>query len=249
MSEHTVAVIQARMGSTRLPGKVLLPLDCDHVLSHDIRRVSAAETVDSVVVATSTETADDAIEQFGSIRGIDTHRGSEKNVQQRLYEVASAHDADTILRITADCPLIDPKTIDTVVSRVNEGRAEYASNTTHRTFPRGLDVEAFTYESFENVVSAATTQAEREHVTPYYRNNPEEFELVNVTSDEVFDEEQYIDRTDLRLTLDEAADYRLLKRIYDELKYSGTIPIQKAIDHVDDEGLSELNEAVRQKET
>jgi len=248
MSEHTVAILQARMGSTRLPGKVLLPLDCKHVLAHDVRRVRAADLVDTVVVATSTETADDAIEQFGSIRGIDTHRGSEENVQQRLYEAASAHDADTIVRITADCPLIDPKTVDTVISKVNEGSADYASNTVRRTFPRGLDVEAFTYESFEDVVSAATTQAEREHVTPYYRDNPGEFELVNVTSDEVFDEEQYIDRTDLRLTLDEAADYRLLKRIYDDLEYSGTIPIRKAIDHVDAEGLSDLNEAVRQKE-
>lgn len=248
MTEHTVAILQARMGSSRLPGKILLPLDCDHVLSHDVRRVSAAETVDTVVVATSTETADDAIEQFGSIRDIDTHRGSEENVQQRLFEAASTHDADTIVRITADCPLIDPKTIDSVVSKTNEGSAEYASNTIQRTFPRGLDVEAFTYESFEDVVSAATTQAEREHVTPYYRNNPDEFELVNVTSDEVFDEEQYIDRTDLRLTLDEAADYRLLKRIYDDLEYSGTIPIRKAIDYVDAEGLSDLNEAVRQKE-
>jgi spore coat polysaccharide biosynthesis protein SpsF len=183
------------MASTRLPGKVLLPLDWEHVLSHDICRVSAAENVDKVVVATSTETADDAIEQFGSARSIKTHRGSEENVQQRLYETASIHDTDTIVRITADCPLIDPKTIDAVVSRVNEGNAEYASNTLQQTFPRGLDVEAFTYESFEDVVSAATTQAEKEHVTPYYRDNPGEFELVNVTSDEVFDEEQYIDRT------------------------------------------------------
>lgn len=248
MNVYTVAVIQARMGSTRLPGKVLLPLDCDYVLSHVVRRVSAAGTIDTVVVATSTKRADDAIEQFGSNRGNETHRGSEENVQQRLYEAVSAHDADTIVRITADCPLIDPETVDTVVSRVNEGGAEYASNTTRRTFPRGLDVEAFTYESFENVVSAATTQAEREHVTPYYRNNPDEFELVDVTSDEVFDEEQYIGRTDLRLTLDEAADYRLLKRLYDDLEYSGTIPIRKAIDHVDAEGLSDLNEDVRQKE-
>jgi len=248
MSEHTVAILQARMGSTRLPGKVLLPLDCEHVLAHDVRRVRAADLVDTVVVATSTETADDAIEQFGSTRCIDTHRGSEENVQQRLYEAASAHDADTIVRITADCPLIDPKTVDTVISKVNEGSADYASNTVRRTFPRGLDVEAFTFESFEDVVLAAMTQAEREHVTPYYRDNPDEFDLVNVTSDEVFDEEQYIDRTDLRLTLDEAADYRLLKRIYDDLEYSGTIPIRKAIDHVDAEGLSDLNEAVRQKE-
>jgi spore coat polysaccharide biosynthesis protein SpsF len=206
-----------------------------------------AEAVDKVVIATSTETADDVIEQFGSIRDIETYRGSETNVQQRLYEAVSIHDADTIVRITADCPLIDPETIDTVVSKVNEEGAEYASNTIQRTFPRGLDVEAFTFDSFQDVVSAATTQAEREHVTPYYRNNREEFKLANVTSSEVFDEEQYINRTDLRLTLDEAADYYLFKRIYDDLEYSGTIPIDKAIDYIDAEDLSELNESVRQK--
>lgn len=247
MSEYTIAVIQARMGSTRLPGKVLLPLNCDHVLTHDVRRVGAAETIDTVVVATSTESADDAIEQFGSIRGIETHRGSEENVQERLYEAALAHDPDTIVRITADCPLIDPQTIDAVVSKVNDGDADYASNTLQRTFPRGLDVEAFTAESFETVISAATTQAEREHVTPYYRENPDEFDIVNVTSDQVFNEERYIDRTDLRLTLDEPDDYHLLKRIYDAVEYDDILPVRDAIDLVDAEGLSKINESVRQK--
>jgi len=247
MNQHTVAIIQARMGSTRLPGKVLLPLDCEHVLAHDVRRVRTAETIDTAVVATSTETADDAIEQFGVEHDVPVHRGSEANVQQRMFDAATEHDADIVVRITGDCPLIDPETIDTVVSRVRDGTAEYASNIARRTFPRGLDVEAFNYQSFERVVSAATTQSEREHVTPYYRENPDEFELANVTSDEVFDDEQYLDRTDLRLTLDEAADYHLLRRIYDEMKYTDILPIRKAIQHVDAEGLAELNEAIRQK--
>ena len=175
------------------------------------------------------------------------YRGSEENVQQRIFEAATEHNAKTVIRITGDCPLIDPQTIDTVVSRVRDQGADYASNILQRTFPRGLDVEAFSYESFEKVKSAKNSQAEREHVTPYYRENPDEFDISTVTSDEVFDGEQYINRTDLRLTLDEADDYRLFKRIYDVVEYTDIIPIRVAIDHVDAEGLTDINEAVRQK--
>jgi spore coat polysaccharide biosynthesis protein SpsF len=108
-------------------------------------------------------------------------------------------------------------------------------------------VEAFTTESFETVISEETTQAECEHVTPYYRENPGEFDIVNVTSNQVFTEEKYIDRTDLRLTLDEPDDYHLLNRIYDTIRYDDILPIREAIDLVDEEGLAEINESVRQK--
>lgn len=248
MNQHTIAIIQARMGSTRLPGKVLLPLNCEHVLTHDFRRVRKAETIDRVIIATSTETADDVIELFGAVHGVPVHRGSETNVQKRMYDAATEYKTDILVRITGDCPLIDPDTIDAVVSKVRDRDADYASNTIRRTFPRGLDVEAFTFESFTHVASAATTQAEREHVTPYYLNNPDEFVTTNVTSDLVFDTERYIDRTDLRLTLDEAADYRLLSRLYEEIEYDDILPIRRAIGLVDTEGLTAINESVRQKE-
>jgi spore coat polysaccharide biosynthesis protein SpsF len=247
MSQRTIAIIQARMGSSRLPGKVLLPLNCEHVLTHDVRRVRAAETIDKVVIATSTETADDAIKQFGSEHDVPIFRGSETNVQQRMFDTATVHDADIVVRITADCPLIDPDTINTVVSQIQKENAEYASNISKRTFPRGLDVEAFSYESFERVVSTASTQRECEHVTPYYQDNPNEFKSVNIASEEVFDNPKYINRSDIRLTLDEAADYLLLKRIYDEIEYSDIINIREVIDYVDSEELADLNEAVQQK--
>ncbi len=170
------------------------------------------------------------------------------NVLSRFERAVEEYDPDVVLRITGDCPLIDPAIIDSVVATVSDGEADYASNISNRTFPRGLDVEAFTAESFETVISAAATQAEREHVTPYYRENPDEFEIVNVTSDQVFSEEKYLDRTDLRLTLDEADDYHLLERIYDIVEYGDILPIREAIDLVDNEGLAELNESVRQKE-
>lgn len=244
---NTVAIIQARTGSTRLPGKVMYPLDGQPALEHVVTRTSYAETVTDVVVATSAEPQDDVISQNAPKFGAEVIRGSESNVISRFERAVAEYDTDIVLRITGDCPLIDPTTIDKIVAPVLEGDADYASNTFQRTFPRGLDVEAFTAESFKTVISAATTEAEREHVTPYYRENPEEFDIVNVTSDRVFDEEKYIDRTDLRLTLDEADDYCLLKRIYDTIEYDEILPIRDAIDLVDEKGLAEINESVRQK--
>lgn len=243
----TVAIIQARTGSTRLPGKVMYPLDGKPELEHVVTRTAHADSVDEVVVATSTEPRDDVIAQHAPIFGANVIRGNESNVLSRFERAVEEYDPDIVLRITGDCPLIDPATIDTVVAHVDFGKADYASNVLLRTFPRGLDVEVFTVESFETVISVASTQAEREHVTQYYRDNPEEFDIVNVTSDQVFDEEKYVERTDLRLTLDEANDYRLLKHIYDEIEYDDILPIRDAIDIVDAEDLMELNESVRQK--
>lgn len=247
MGTRSVAIIQARMGSSRLPGKVLLPLDAEHVLTHDIRRVRNAQSLDNVVIATSTGIADDAIEQFGVEHDVPVYRGSEANVQQRLFDAATEFNVETVVRITADCPLIDPKTIDTVVSRLQDENADYVSNTIQRTFPRGVDVEAFSYESFEHVVSESTTQSEREHVTPYYHEHSDEFHIQSIVSEDVFDASRFQNRTDLRLTLDEAADYRLFRQIYDEIEYTDTIPLRDAISYVDTEELAELNKTVRQK--
>lgn len=241
------SIIQARTGSTRLPGKVLYPLDGQPALKHVLTRTTHADNITQAVIATSTEPQDDVIKQYAPSFGADVVRGSEANVLSRFERVVEEYDPDVIVRITGDCPLIDPATIDKVVAPVDNGDADYASNISDRTFPRGLDVEAFTTESFETVIEAATTQAEREHVTPYYRDNPDEFKIVNITSDQVFNNKKYTDRTDLRLTLDEADDYHLLEHIYDTLEYEDILPIRDVIDLVDAEGLAEINEAVRQK--
>jgi spore coat polysaccharide biosynthesis protein SpsF len=241
------AIIQARTGSTRLPGKVIYPLDGQPALEHVVTRTAHADSMTDVVVATSTEPQDDVIAQYAPTFGADVIRGSESNVLSRFERAVEEYDPDIILRITGDCPVIDPATIEKVIAQVDVSDPDYASNISQRTFPRGLDVEAFTAEGFETVISEATTQAEHEHVTPYYRENSEEFDIVNVTSDQVFDEEKYIDRTDLRLTLDEPDDYRLLERIYDTIEYDDILPIRDAIDLVDTEGLAEINESVRQK--
>ena len=243
----TVAIIQARMGSTRLPGKVMLPLDGSHVLTHDIQRVQEADTIDEVVVATSTKTADDIIARYTNRAGVTVFRGSEDDVLDRMFSAATEANAETVVRITGDCPLIDWDVIDAVVDRLATENVDYCSNTVERTFPRGLDVEAFSYESFKHIHENAKEPHHREHVTPYYRENDDQFNLASVTSEEIFDEAWMQNRTDLRLTLDEADDYELLREVYKRVEYEDTLPIRDAVSVIDDRDLHKLNADVTQK--
>lgn len=242
-----VAVIQARMGSTRLPGKVMLPLGDQHVLERDIERVSRAETVDEVVVATSDSKSDDIIARYGERAGVTVHRGSEVDVLKRMYEAAFDASADVVVRITGDCPLIPPRCIDAVVRRLRHSDADYSTNTLEQTLPRGLDVEAFTFDRFSEVERAANEPAEREHVTLYYRQHPDRFRLVNVRAKEIFDSETLLGRSDLRLTLDEADDYELLRRIYHGINPTDHLAIEDAIAYIDKRGLADINRNVDQK--
>ena len=243
----TVAIIQARMGSTRLPGKMMLPLERSHVLTHDIQRVQEADTIDEVVVATSTKTADDIIARYANRAGATVFRGSEDDVLDRMFSAATEANAETVVRITGDCPLIDWDVIDAVVDRLATENVDYCSNTVERTFPRGLDVEAFSYESFKHIHENAKEPHHREHVTPYYRENDHQFNLASVTSEEIFDEAWMQDRTDLRLTLDEADDYELLREVYNRVEYEHTLPIRDAVSVIDGRDLHKLNADVTQK--
>ena len=244
-----VATVQARMGSSRLPGKMMLPLAGEHVLTHDIQRINTAKNIDQMVVATSTKNADDIIERYAGKAGAAVFRGSESDVLDRMFRAADQADADIVVRITGDCPLLSPKVIDTVVEKLVETSADYSSNIIERTFPRGLDIEAFTFESFEKVHRQASSPHQREHVTLYYHENPNTFDLVNVGSDDVFEEPWMHDRTDLRLTLDEADDYELLRTIYETVPYTGLLDVRDAIKCVDENELYHLNKHVEQKTT
>ncbi len=235
------------MGSTRLPGKVMLPLDGSHVLTHDIRRVQEADTIDEVVAATSTKTADDIIARYANRAGVTVFRGSENDVLDRMFSAATETNAEIVVRITGDCPLIDWDVIDAVVNHLVAEGMDYCSNIVERTFPRGLDIEAFSYESFKHVHKNAKEPHHREHVTPYYRENDNQFNLASVTSEEVFDEPWMQDRTDLRLTLDEADDYELLREVYNRVEYEDTLPIRDAVSVIDNQDLHELNADVAQK--
>jgi spore coat polysaccharide biosynthesis protein SpsF len=235
------------MGSSRLPGKVMLPLGNKFEIEHIFERIANVNEIDEIVLATSKRDADDILGWIGEQVGVPVFRGVENNVLERVFNAADDTNADEIIRITADCPLIDPQVVDVVLSERRKQSSDYASNVLERTFPRGLDVEVFTFDSFRRVHDLASTPAHLEHVTQYYTENPSEFKLVNVASDEVFCDDYLLNRTDLRLTLDELDDYRLLRTVFNNLEYSSTPPFSDAVRYIDEHDLSKLNDSVAQK--
>lgn len=244
---RTVGIIQARMGSSRLPGKMMLPLAGEHTITRVVERAAAAERLDEVVVATSQTRADNILERYAERAGAAVVRGSEDDVLGRVFEAATEHDADVVVRLTGDCPLLPPDVIDAVVEALETTDDKYAASVLERTFPRGFGAEAFTYDSFVDVQQSATAAYEREHVTPYYRENDGQFTRVSVTSEAVFDAEFLQDRTDLRLTLDEADDYELLKKVYSGVAFDDILPIREAIRYIDDQDLQAVNAHVTQR--
>jgi spore coat polysaccharide biosynthesis protein SpsF len=208
---RVVAIIQARMGSSRLPGKVLLPLDGRPVLAHVVERVRASGIFDGVVVATTDSPPDDPVARLGGKLGADVFRGSESDVLGRYAGAAKASGADIVVRITADCPLIDPDVMAEMVVRFRRLRADappadVLTNSRVRSFPRGLDVEIFTREALGAADAEATASHQREHVTPFLYENPARFRIV--------DHLRKQDASSYRLTLDTTEDYELLKRIF-----------------------------------
>ena len=165
----TVIVAQARTGSKRLPGKVLKPLGGKPAIEHVLRRASAAKLADQVWLATTTEYSDDVVQEAADKLGFPVFRGSEEDVLSRYAGAAEAANADVIVRITCDCPLIDPEVIDAMISLRAAQSADYVWNDPDRDWPVGLDCEVFTREVLEQAAASATSKAEREHVTPWIR--------------------------------------------------------------------------------
>jgi spore coat polysaccharide biosynthesis protein SpsF len=206
----TVAIVQARVGSTRLPGKVLLPLLGEPVLTRVMRRTARAHRLDDVVVATTADRSDDAIVDLAEREGWPVVRGSATDLLDRYMVAAQAHEADVIVRITSDCPLIDPDVIDSTVLAFEAGDWDYASNSMEpRTFPRGLDVEVVARDALARAWREDVDPAWREHATPYIYRHPERFRLLAVPADE--------NHADQRWAIDTPEDYELVRRIYEAL--------------------------------
>lgn len=204
-----VAIIQARMGSTRLPGKVLLDLAGEPMLARVVHRTWRARTLDEVVVATTDRPADDAIAQLCLERGWPCFRGSEADVLDRYYQAAVAHRADIVVRITADCPLIEPEIVDRVVQEFLDRQPEvdYGCNILpRRTFPRGLDTEVVRSDVLERVWRAEFDPAWCEHVTLYIRRNPDLFRIHGIVND--------VDYSHMRWTTDTPEDLTFVRQIY-----------------------------------
>ncbi|HMF11340.1 MAG TPA: NTP transferase domain-containing protein, partial [Gemmataceae bacterium] len=207
---RAVAIVQARMNSTRLPGKALADLAGRPVLWHVVQRVRRAVRVDEVVVATSTSAADDSLHEFCVRDNIPVFRGSVNDLLDRYYLAARAHVADVIVRITGDCPLIDPSVIDRVLETYAGGEYDYVSNVIHYTYPDGLDVEALSMSALARAWREATKPSEREHVTTYLRFS-NRFRTLNVAH------EPDLSQLGSRWSIDEPCDLEFVRQIYAEL--------------------------------
>jgi spore coat polysaccharide biosynthesis protein SpsF len=205
------AIVQARMGSTRLPGKILKKVLDKTLLEYQIERVKKAKTIDEIIIATSTKESDDPIVQLCQQLSIPHYRGSEEDVLSRYYEVATEFNVDVIVRLTSDCPIIDPNVIDKVVGYYLENRDQYdyVSNTLMRTYPRGLDTEVMSYEVLKRAHEEAKELTYREHVTTYIYHHPHQFRLCNVSNER--------DESKHRWTVDTEEDFLLIKNILETL--------------------------------
>ena len=206
-----VAIIQARMSSTRLFGKVMLPLGDTVVLGQVVRRVQQSQ-VDDIIVATSEDELDNHIINFCKNKNINTYRGSLNNVLARYYHTATAYKADVVIRVTADCPLYDPQVLNTMLQQFKN--CDYLTNNLTRTFPRGLDTEIFTFKALESAYNGATQEAEFEHVTPYIYQHQNIFSCKSYEAD--------INLAQHRWTLDTKEDYMMINSIYEHLGNAAT---------------------------
>jgi spore coat polysaccharide biosynthesis protein SpsF len=204
-----LAVLQARSSSSRLPGKVLKPILGRPMLERQIERVLRATLIDKLVVATSIHTEDDTIAELCEKIDVPCFRGSLDDVLDRFYRACIPYHPDYVVRLTGDCPLADPSVIDQVIQACQSGGYDYASNTIQPTFPDGLDVEVCRFTALEDVWQKATMKSQREHVTPFFYQNPHLFKLGNVVRE--------TDLSGLRWTVDNAADFALVTAIYEAL--------------------------------
>lgn len=223
---HRVAIVQARMTSTRLPSKVMRLLGSRPMLAQQIRRLRACREIDEICIATTTNATDDPVAQLAKAEGISFFRGSEDDVLSRFVGAAQQTKADVVVRLTADCPLCDPPTIDRVVSHLTEASPslDYASNILHRTLPQGLDTEAMWRDVLERAARLFTAPNAREHVTAgIYAGRPELFLLGSV--------EYSRHESGYRWTVDTPVDFEMVSLFYQKLGLDERIaPLDEMLD-------------------
>lgn len=214
-----LCILQARMSSTRLPGKVLMKINALPLLQYELDRLKKSKLITNIVVATSTQDEDDEIEYFCSQNRVDCFRWELSDVLKRYYDCASKYkDFNTIVRVTWDCPLIDSDIIDETINLFLSSNVDYCSNTDMPTFPDGLDIEVFSRDALEKANLHAILPSEREHVTPYIKKH---FRKINYA----LEQEDY---SSYRFTVDEIRDFELISLLIQELWSN-----QKYIDYVE----------------
>lgn len=226
-----VAIIQARLGSTRLPGKILMKINNKTILNYVIDQVKNSKKIDKIIVATTSKKQDDEIAKLSLVYGVDIFRGNENDVLDRYYQCAKKFHADTIVRITSDCPLIDPTLIDNCILEFEKNDFEYVSNVNKKIngnwvyhlngFPLGFAVEVLNFHSLEYAWKCAKKPSEREHVTQYIPNNPELFKIGVI--------ENSHDYSDIHLSLDHPEDFELLKIVIQNFSKDKLFSLKKII--------------------
>jgi len=206
-----VVIDQARMNSTRLPGKIMKTVMGKSLLEYQLERLGRVRSADEVVVATTVNEADHPIAELCEQLRVSFFRGSEEDVLSRYYHAARLYEADVVVRVTSDCPLIDPAVVDHIISThlTNPDLYDFVSNTLVRTYPRGMDVEVFPFRVLQEACLESVIQGEREEVSPFIHQRPERYRLLNIT--------YASDQSHNRWTVDTPADFDLISRIIEEL--------------------------------
>lgn len=238
------AVIQARMSSTRLPGKVVMEVLGKPLLQLLTERLKHSKYLDDIIIATTTNPADDPVRDLAEKLELKYIRGSEDDVLGRYYQAAKEFGLGHIVRITADCPLIDPEVVDRILRIYIDSnfKYDYVSNTLKPTFPDGLDVEVFSFSVLEKINRLSEKRYQREHVCTYIIENPDQFNIHNVTGDR--------DYSYLRWTVDNPEDFALVKTIYERLYPSKPLFLMRDILELieDDPGLLRINDSISRNE-
>lgn len=219
MEIKTVLITQARTGSTRLPGKVLMEVDGTPLLKIHLARLSKSKLIDKIIVATTINKEDDIIEKLAFEWGFEVFRGSENDVLDRFYQAVKFFNPSWVVRITSDCPLIDSKLVDEVISFAQCAGVDYCSNTLIEKFPDGQDVEVFKYHALEYAWLNATKKSDREHVTPFIR------EQSNIKKNTLFTAINFDNESNfsnIRMTVDEQLDFDLISKIIVDMGWDKT---------------------------
>ena len=214
MEIKTILITQARTGSTRLPGKILMEVQEKSLLEIHIERLKKCNNVSEIIVATTTNIEDEVIYNKSIELGVNSSRGSESDVLDRFYQSVKEENADWIVRVTSDCPLIDPKLVDDVIAFTITNNKDYVSNTLIENFPDGQDIEVFKYTALKKAWKNAILNSEREHVTPYIRKNSD-FNGGNLFTSLNYDCQS--DFSKIRMTVDEIRDFELITLLINDL--------------------------------
>jgi spore coat polysaccharide biosynthesis protein SpsF len=245
MKANNICIImQARMTSQRLPGKVLIKISGKPIITLILERMRACNNISDIILAIPDTEQNDILEEYAKRINCHFFRGSENDVLSRYYRAAEAFNVDTIVRITSDCPLVDPKIIDEMIENYLNSSFDYLAVGIEGNYPRGLDAEVFSFETLKKVNTEAHLGYEREHVTPYIYGHPELFKI------HFLEARGKLKRPDLRLTVDTEEDLQLMREVFRNLYNNEDIfSVEEVIDLLDEHPeLKALNAHVHQKE-